>query len=100
MVGGVQVGAERAMDEEKGGSGNSDNRSYYDQHYGAYELYKMTNTSSYKLQVILIAASANAGINRHYEAPGKRSDWLHGEASGDQTSPIRTDASGGIVLYK
>ena len=34
MVGGVQVGAERAMDEEEGDCGDSDNRSYYDQHCG------------------------------------------------------------------
>lgn len=51
MVGGVQIGAERTMEEEEGDSGESDDRSYYDQHYGVYQLYKMINTSSYKLQV-------------------------------------------------
>lgn len=35
MVGGVQVGVERAMNEEEGDNGDSYNCSYYDQHYGA-----------------------------------------------------------------
>lgn len=48
MVGGVQVGAERAMEEEEGDSGDSDNRSYYDQHYGVYELYKMAINMKYQ----------------------------------------------------
>lgn len=34
MVGGVQVGVERAMDEKEGDSRDSYNCSYYDQHYG------------------------------------------------------------------